>query len=86
VLTVAGGPKRKNSSDSPSAAERAAQIWHEQNHRANVDKKCWCCCVGCRRSNPHSAAARRAAVDDIIARLIDSVWNARLPEPEGKRL
>lgn len=68
----------------PSQPETEAQSWHDEHH-ADRCESCWCCCRACRAVNPHHADARQAAVNDIIARLADSVSSARLPDPPGKR-
>lgn len=76
---------RKRDPEEPSQAEKDAQAWHERNHADRMET-CWCCCGACRALNPHNLAARRAALDDIAARLESSMANIRLPERFGKRL
>lgn len=81
---MSNGITKRTVDSRPSPAERAAQVWHAEQHGL-TDDSCWCCCHLCRETNPYDLAARRAAVKDIMDRIADSVSSAKLAIPPGKR-
>lgn len=81
---AAGGGRVKRLAESGlSKPERAALRYHRRYHR-DVEATCWCCCRECKRSNPHRPGAVAAALDDIRARIRDSVATAQLSK-QGQR-
>jgi hypothetical protein len=78
-----GGFHGKRSS-TPSEAERQAQSWHKEHHRTEGGR-CWCCCSACREVNPHHHDARTARVEDIFARIRESLGTARMPDSFSRR-
>lgn len=73
------GGARSGHTSLPSADEKEAQQWHEDQHPRAGDEF-WTTCRACKLSNPHYQAAWKAQVEDIAARIEDSMSNVRKPD------